>query len=248
MQEVLTLLRRLSRRFQVYRQYLLDERESAVAVQKVEAAVQNYRMLVDKCPEIRSSRMRSPSGLAVAKQETWSRRLLGSIRWPGFPKDRWHRRRSTPPFAVRVLAERCRFARLTALLTHRKRGGWTLYQRHGKVRAKNPRPVRRWMSTRAVSNDARRLRCSIGALQWPVRPVSGRAEKLFRACLATSPPKGRTRGDAGFGFLLREDGRNEEGRGSSRRYWMRRLPKGSVLTVWHGSRSFSWGKTVGCCN
>ncbi len=196
--------------------------ESAVAVQKVESAVQNYRMLVDKCPEsplVKDALYRL--GWLLQKQETWE----SAAAWfqqvaERFPKD---------PLASKALyaAGVCR-SRLgqsdaalrdwTALLTQYPESeevAETLYQKAmEELRAKNPRAAGATLDerTRRFPNDARKAE----VLYWRAavaRQTGERAEaeKLFRACLAASPPKEFEReAMLDLGLLLQEDGRNEE--------------------------------------
>ncbi|MDD4173003.1 MAG: tetratricopeptide repeat protein [Kiritimatiellia bacterium] len=199
--------------------------ESAVAVQKSEAAVQNYRLLVDKCPAspfVKDALYRL--GWLLQKQEAWE----SAASWfqqvsERFPKD---------PLAAKALyaAGVCR-SRLgqseaalrdwTALLTQYPESAEvaeTLYQKAmEELRAKNPRAAGATLDERMrrFPDDARKAE----VLYWRgavARQTGDRveAEKLFRACLAATPAKEFERESMlELGLLLQEDGRKEEAAG-----------------------------------
>ncbi|HRU70036.1 MAG TPA: tetratricopeptide repeat protein [Kiritimatiellia bacterium] len=199
--------------------------EAAVAVQKAEIAVQNYRLLVDKCP---TSPLAKDAlyrlGWLLQKQEAWE----SAAAWFQQVSDRYPQ----DPLASKALyaAGVCR-SRLgqseaalrdwTALLAQYPESAEvaeTLYQKAmEELRAKNPRAAGATLDERMrrFPDDARKAE----VLYWRAavaRQTGDRveAEKLFRACLAATPPKEFERESMlELGLLLQEDGRKDEAAG-----------------------------------
>ena len=196
--------------------------EAAVAVQQPDSAVQNYRLLVDKCPKspfVKDALYRL--GWLLQKQEAWE----SASTWfqqaaERFPDD---------PLASKALYASgvCR-SRLgqsdvalrdwTALLSKYPDSAEvpeTLYQKAmEELRAKNPRASAATLNerTRRFPDDARKAE----VLYWRAaicRQLGEKteAETLFRECLAATPAKEFEReAMLELGVLLQETGRRDE--------------------------------------
>jgi TolA-binding protein len=195
--------------------------EAAVAVQQPDAAVQNYRLLVDKCPKspfVKDALYRL--GWLLQKQEAWE----SAASWFQQVVERY----PDDPLASKALYASgvCR-SRLgqgdaalrdwTALLTkypERAEVSETLYQKAmEELRLKNPRAAGATLDERMhrFPDDERKAE----VLYWraAVNRQTGEmveAEKLFRACLAAAPAKEFEReAMLELGLLLQELGRKD---------------------------------------
>ena len=196
--------------------------ESAIAVQQPEVAVQNCRLLVDKCPKspfVKDALYRL--GWLLQKQEAWESASSWFLQVAErFPED---------PLAAKALYASgvCR-SRLgqsdaalrdwTALLTRfpgSEEVAETLYQKAmEELRTKNPRAVGATLDERMrrFPDDARKAE----VLYWRAAvcrqmddPVE--AEKYFRACLAATPTKEFEReAMLELGLILQQVGRKDE--------------------------------------
>jgi tetratricopeptide (TPR) repeat protein len=196
--------------------------ESAMATQQPEAAVQNYRLLVDKCPKspfVKDALYRL--GWLLQKQEAWE----SAASWFQQVTERY----PDDPLAAKALYASgvCR-SRLgqgdaalrdwTALLTKYPESAEvaeTLYQKAmEELRAKNPRAAGATLDERMrrFPEDARKAE----VLYWraAVCRQTGdavEAEKLYRACLAAAPAKEFEReATLELGVLLQDAGRKDE--------------------------------------
>ena len=196
--------------------------ESAIALQQNDAAVQNCRLLVDKCPKspfVKDALYRL--GWLLQKQEAWESASSWYLQVAArFPDD---------PLASKALySSGVCLARLgrgeaalrdwTALLTKYPDSGEvaeTLYQKAmEELRAKNARAAGATLDERMrrFPADARKAE----VLYWRAsvyRQVDdfAEAEKLFRACLAATPSKEFEReAMLELGMILQQVGRKAE--------------------------------------
>jgi len=196
--------------------------EAAIAVQKPEIAVQNCRLLVDKCPKsafVKDALYRL--GWLLQKQEAWDSAsswfLQVASRFPSDPLA------AKALFASGVCQSRLNQGEAalrdwTALLTKypdSEEVAETLYQKAmEELRAKNPRAAGATLDERMrrFPDDARKAE----ALYWRgsiCRQLEdlAEAEKMFRACLAATPSKEFEReAMLELGMILQQVGRGPE--------------------------------------
>jgi TolA-binding protein len=196
--------------------------EAAIAVQQPEIAVQNCRLLVDKCPQspfVKDALYRL--GWLLQKQEAWESASSWFLQVAGrFPDD--------PLSAKALYASGVCLARLgqseaalrdwTALLTKypaSEMAAETLYQKAmEELRVKNPRAAGATLDERLrrFPEDARKAEVFYwrGSICRQANDAA-EAERLFRSCLAATPSKEFEReAMLELGMLLQQVGRKAE--------------------------------------
>ncbi len=196
--------------------------EAAIAVGQPEIAVQNCRLLVDKCPQspfVKDALYRL--GWLLQKQEAWESASSWFLQAAGrFPDD---------PLAAKALyASGVCLARLgqsetalrdwTALLTkypNSEMAAETLYQKAmEELRTKNPRAAGATLDERMRRFPADPRKAEVlywrGSICRQANDLA-EAERLFRACLAAAPSKEFEReAMLELGMILQQAGRKPE--------------------------------------